>query len=52
MSHRGRLNVMTNTIGRGADEIFAKFEDVDPRITMGGGDVKYHMGATGDVPVA
>ena len=47
MSHRGRLNVMTNTIGRPASEIFAKFEDVDPRSTMGGGDVKYHMGATG-----
>ena len=48
MSHRGRLNVMSNTIGRGATEIFTKFEDVDPRSTMGGGDVKYHMGATGE----
>ena len=47
MSHRGRLNVMTNTVGRGPEEIFAKFEDVDPRSTLGGGDVKYHMGATG-----
>ena len=47
MSHRGRLNVMTNTIGRAPSEIFAKFEDVDPRSTLGGGDVKYHMGATG-----
>ncbi|MBS1799589.1 MAG: 2-oxoglutarate dehydrogenase E1 component [Acidobacteria bacterium] len=48
MSHRGRLNVMTNTIGRDPSEIFTKFEDVDPRSTMGGGDVKYHMGATGE----
>ncbi len=48
MSHRGRLNVMTNTIGRSASEIFTKFEDVDPRSTMGGGDVKYHIGATGE----
>ena len=48
MSHRGRLNVMTNTVGRSATEIFAKFEDVDPRSTMGGGDVKYHQGATGE----
>ena len=47
MSHRGRLNVMTNTIGRPASEIFTKFEDVDPRSTLGGGDVKYHIGATG-----
>ncbi|HWB32517.1 MAG TPA: 2-oxoglutarate dehydrogenase E1 component [Acidobacteriaceae bacterium] len=48
MSHRGRLNVMTNTIGRSPAEIFARFEDVDPRSVLGGGDVKYHMGATGD----
>jgi 2-oxoglutarate dehydrogenase E1 component len=48
MAHRGRLNVMTNTIGRAPSEIFAKFEDVDPRSTLGGGDVKYHVGATGD----
>ncbi len=47
MSHRGRLNVMTNTVGRSASDIFARFEDVDPRSTMGGGDVKYHQGATG-----
>ncbi len=48
MAHRGRLNVMTNTIGRSPSEIFARFEDVDPRTVLGGGDVKYHMGATGD----
>ncbi|SNT40183.1 2-oxoglutarate dehydrogenase E1 component [Granulicella rosea] len=47
MSHRGRLNVMTNTVGRSSSEIFTKFEDVDPRSTLGGGDVKYHVGATG-----
>jgi 2-oxoglutarate dehydrogenase E1 component len=48
MSHRGRLNVMVNTIGRASRDIFTKFEDVDPRSTLGGGDVKYHTGATGD----
>jgi 2-oxoglutarate dehydrogenase E1 component len=48
MAHRGRLNVMVNTVGRSSYEVFAKFEDVDPRSTMGGGDVKYHMGATGN----
>ncbi len=52
MSHRGRLNVMVNTVGRGSHEVFAKFEDVDPRSTMGGGDVKYHTGATGDIVTA
>jgi 2-oxoglutarate dehydrogenase E1 component len=48
MSHRGRLNVMTNIIGRSPAEIFARFEDVNPRSVLGGGDVKYHMGATGE----
>jgi len=48
MSHRGRLNVMVNIVGRSAAEVFARFEDVDPRSILGGGDVKYHMGATGD----
>jgi 2-oxoglutarate dehydrogenase E1 component len=47
MSHRGRLNVMLHTVGRSAAELFAGFEDVDPRSILGGGDVKYHMGATG-----
>jgi 2-oxoglutarate dehydrogenase E1 component len=47
MSHRGRLNVMVHTVGRQPEEIFAGFEDVDPRSVLGSGDVKYHMGATG-----
>ena len=47
MSHRGRLSVIVNNMGRDASEIFAKFEDVDPRSVLGGGDVKYHIGATG-----
>jgi 2-oxoglutarate dehydrogenase E1 component len=48
MSHRGRLTVMTLTIGIPAENIFAGFEDVDPRSVLGGGDVKYHQGATGE----
>ena len=47
MSHRGRLSVMVNTFGKPPADIFAKFEDVDPRSILGGGDVKYHVGATG-----
>ncbi|MHB8301939.1 MAG: 2-oxoglutarate dehydrogenase E1 component [Acidobacteriaceae bacterium] len=47
MSHRGRLNVMVNIMGKAAADIFSKFEDVDPRSSLGGGDVKYHIGATG-----
>ena len=47
MSHRGRLSVMVNTLGKPAADIFSKFEDVNPRSILGGGDVKYHVGATG-----
>jgi 2-oxoglutarate dehydrogenase E1 component len=52
MSHRGRLNVMVHVVGRPAAEVFARFEDVDPRSVLGGGDVKYHMGATGEYAAA
>lgn len=48
MSHRGRLTVMTLTVGIAPENILAGFEDVDPRSILGGGDVKYHQGATGD----
>ena len=48
MSHRGRLNVIAHIAKRPAEEIFAGFEDVDPRSVLGSGDVKYHMGATGE----
>ncbi len=48
MSHRGRLNVMVHIVGKSAADIFAGFEDVDPRSVLGGGDVKYHTGATGN----
>jgi len=47
MSHRGRLNVMAHIAGQEAADIFAGFEDVDPRSVLGSGDVKYHVGATG-----
>ncbi|HEV3457283.1 MAG TPA: 2-oxoglutarate dehydrogenase E1 component [Thermoanaerobaculia bacterium] len=47
MSHRGRLSVMLNVVGRPAAQIFARFDDVDARSVLGAGDVKYHMGATG-----
>ncbi len=48
MSHRGRLSVMVNTFGKQPAHIFSKFEDVDPRSFLGGGDVKYHVGATSE----
>jgi 2-oxoglutarate dehydrogenase E1 component len=48
MSHRGRLNVMVHIVGKTPQEVFAGFEDLNPRSVLGGGDVKYHMGANGD----
>jgi 2-oxoglutarate dehydrogenase E1 component len=48
ISHRGRLNVLVQVARRSAEEVFAGFEDIDPRSVLGGGDVKYHMGATGE----
>jgi 2-oxoglutarate dehydrogenase E1 component len=48
MSHRGRLNVIIHLARRPPDQVFAEFEDVDPRSVLGSGDVKYHMGATGE----
>jgi 2-oxoglutarate dehydrogenase E1 component len=48
MSHRGRLNVIIHIARRPAQQVFAEFEDVDPRSVLGSGDVKYHMGATGE----
>lgn len=52
MSHRGRLNVMVHIVGKSPMDIFACFEDIDPRRVLGGGDVKYHLGATGDYQTA
>src|SRR5215472_10442920 len=48
MSHRGRLNALVHVARRAPEEVFAGFEDVDPRSVLGGGDVKYHIGATGE----
>src|SRR5512143_2107763 len=47
MPHRGRLNVLANTVGKPLGQIFAEFEGVDPTSYQGSGDVKYHLGATG-----
>ena len=48
MAHRGRLNVLSNIMGKSYDAIFCEFEGhVDPATVQGSGDVKYHLGATG-----
>ncbi|GIH96075.1 alpha-ketoglutarate decarboxylase [Planobispora siamensis] len=49
MAHRGRLNVLANIVGKSYGQIFGEFEgNIDPRTAHGSGDVKYHLGATGD----
>ncbi|HEX3724906.1 MAG TPA: thiamine pyrophosphate-dependent enzyme, partial [Pirellulales bacterium] len=48
MAHRGRLNVLANIIGKSAQEIFREFADLDPKLHLGRGDVKYHLGYSGD----
>ncbi|MFZ6004852.1 MAG: multifunctional oxoglutarate decarboxylase/oxoglutarate dehydrogenase thiamine pyrophosphate-binding subunit/dihydrolipoyllysine-residue succinyltransferase subunit [Actinomycetota bacterium] len=48
MPHRGRLNVLTNIVGKSYDQIFKEFEgQVDPDSMQGSGDVKYHLGQSG-----
>jgi multifunctional 2-oxoglutarate metabolism enzyme len=48
MPHRGRLNVLTNVVGKSYAQLFREFEgELDPMSAQGSGDVKYHVGATG-----
>ncbi|HVF53541.1 MAG TPA: multifunctional oxoglutarate decarboxylase/oxoglutarate dehydrogenase thiamine pyrophosphate-binding subunit/dihydrolipoyllysine-residue succinyltransferase subunit [Actinomycetota bacterium] len=48
MSHRGRLNVLANIVGKPLNEIFNEFEgNLAPDSFQGSGDVKYHLGMTG-----
>ena len=45
MAHRGRLNVLANTLGKTYEYIFNEFEGIkDPDLSFGDGDVKYHLG--------
>ncbi len=44
MAHRGRLNVLANTMRKSYDAIFSEFEGKDYDDALVEGDVKYHMG--------
>jgi 2-oxoglutarate dehydrogenase E1 component len=48
MPHRGRLNVLANVMGKSPGQIFAEFEDNEPDLYLGHGDVKYHKGFHSD----
>ena len=49
MAHRGRLNVLVNIMGKTYEQVFNEFEGSVPDMTMGDGDVKYHMGYSSQV---
>jgi 2-oxoglutarate dehydrogenase E1 component len=51
MAHRGRINVLINTLGKPAQLLFDEFEGKHdgPRDPAHSGDVKYHMGFSSDV---
>ncbi len=48
MAHRGRLNVLVNTLGKQPKELFSEFEHTAPE-DLPAGDVKYHQGFSSDV---
>ena len=50
MAHRGRLNILANTMGKTYEQIFSEFEGHMPEdMTMGSGDVKYHLGFNANI---
>jgi len=50
MAHRGRLNILSNVMGKPAKAIFHEFAGgaTNPADVGGSGDVKYHLGTSSD----
>ena len=48
MAHRGRLNVLVNTMGKMPKDLFAEFDHTAPE-DLPAGDVKYHQGFSSDL---
>ncbi len=50
MAHRGRLNVLTNVLGKPFTAVFSEFQGTpsNPEDVQGSGDVKYHLGTSSD----
>lgn len=51
MAHRGRLNVLVNTLGKMPKDLFAEFDHTAPE-NLPSGDVKYHQGFSSDITTA
>ena len=50
MAHRGRLNVLVNTLGKAPRNLFSEFEGKhDVNELAASGDVKYHQGFSSDI---
>jgi 2-oxoglutarate dehydrogenase E1 component len=49
MAHRGRLNVLTNIMGKTYKDVFSEFDGKYNKELPFGGDVKYHLGFSTDV---
>ncbi|MBU0859801.1 MAG: 2-oxoglutarate dehydrogenase E1 component, partial [Alphaproteobacteria bacterium] len=50
MAHRGRLNILTNVMGKPFTAVFSEFQgsSFKPDDVQGSGDVKYHLGTSSD----
>ncbi len=48
MAHRGRLNVLVNSLGKVPADLFAEFDHTAPE-DLPSGDVKYHQGFSSDI---
>jgi 2-oxoglutarate dehydrogenase E1 component len=53
MAHRGRLNVLVNTVKKPYLQVFSEFKGVgaNPDDVQGSGDVKYHLGTSTDIEI-
>ncbi len=49
MAHRGRLNILANILNKTYEDIFTEFEGKEFEDNAFDGDVKYHLGFSGNV---